>query len=611
MEPIIGIDLGTTNSVVATLVDGVPTVIPGRSGYKLMPSVVALAGTGKRLVGQLAKRQAATNPEQTVSAFKRLIGRKWSSPQVAEARGRLAYRLVQGPHDDVRVQLGGETLAIPEIAAMVLTELKLDAEAWFGAPVSKAVVTVPAYFNDAQRTATKDAGKIAGLDVLRIINEPTAAALAYGFGRQVEKKVVVFDLGGGTFDVSVLDIASGVFDVVATGGDSYLGGEDFDERLIELLATAFREEQGFELRDDPMARQRLKDAAEHAKIELSDVQETEVNLPFVATGPAGPVHLQRLLRRGELEERTADLVERCVAVCQGVLQDAMLAAQGLDEVVLVGGMSRMPAVQAACRRLFGKAPSKNVHPEEVVALGAAIQACALAKEADQGAGVLLLDVTPQSLGVCIAGGLFQVLIPKNTTVPTSASHLFTTIKDNQATAKIMVMQGESPKAAANDLLGELILDGLPQAPRGQVEIDVTFEISSDGIVGASAKDTKTGQRQSIQVTATTGLTEDELHRMVEHNADYLLAQKSDERFAAVQRETARVVKELQALLPGVKRAVAGSESGREAVARVERLLERTRAAEEGHDVAALLAAEESLSQGLQLLKGIAQKLGRK
>ncbi len=611
MEPIIGIDLGTTNSVVATVVDGVPTVIAGRSGYELLPSVVAYARTGRYLVGELAKRQAVTNAEQTVTASKRLIGRKWSSAQVQQARAKATYRIVEGPHDDVRVELGGRTMALPEIAAMILTELKLDAEAWFGQPVVKSVITVPAHFNDAQRTATLDAGKISGLDVLRIINEPTAAALAYGFGRKVDKKVVVFDLGGGTFDVSLLNIGSGVFDVVATGGDTFLGGDDFDERLIDLLADPFERAEGLVLRADPMARQRLKDAAEKAKIALSDAQESEVNLPFIATTPGGPLHLQRVLRRAEFEEKTRDLVDRCARLCQDVMRDAFRSARDLDEVVLVGGMTRMPAIQAACRRVFDREPSKGVHPQEAVALGAAIQAHALAKEADSGAGVLLLDVTPHSLGVCIAGGLVQVLIPKNTTVPTSASHLFTTIKDNQKAAKIMVMQGESPQAQGNELLGELILDNLPKALRGEVEIDVLFEISSDGIVGVSAKDLKTGQRQSIQVTATSGLTDEEVRQMMEQNADYLLARKTEEQFASVQQDAGKLANELEQLLPKVKSAVEGSQSGEEAVSRAAKLLERTRAAEAARDTAMMLAAKESLDQTLQLLRGIAQKLGRR
>ncbi|HYX93266.1 MAG TPA: Hsp70 family protein, partial [Myxococcaceae bacterium] len=435
-EPVIGIDLGTTNSVVATVQDGQPVVIKNRTGHNLTPSVVAVSRTGKRLVGQIAKRQAITNPNDTVYAAKRLIGRKYSSAQVQQALKVLPYSIVPGEHDDVRIRLAGKDYALPEISAMVLYELKLDAEAYLGRPIHRAVITVPAYFNDGQRQATKDAGKIAGLEVLRIINEPTAAALAYGFGKNVLGKVAVFDLGGGTFDVSVLEVGNDVFDVIATGGDTYLGGEDFDQRIIDWLVVGFAKEHGIDLRKDRMALQRLKDAAERAKIELSSVKEAEINLPFISTPPGGgtALHLQQVVTRDKLEDLTRDLADRTLKICEQVLAEAKVKPSELKEIILVGGMTRMPRIVDVVRSYFKREPCKGVHPEEVVALGACIQANSLV--ADEGE-VLLLDVTPQSLGVAIAGGYVRRLIPKNTTVPTSVSEAFNTSKDHQTTVKIM------------------------------------------------------------------------------------------------------------------------------------------------------------------------------
>src|SRR5215467_3383728 len=509
-EPVIGIDLGTTNSVVAVVQGGQPHVIRNRTGQNLTPSVVAVTSAGKRLVGQLAKRQAITNPENTVYASKRLIGRKFSSDQIRRAREALPYHIVCGEHDDVRVQLGDKAVSLPEISAAVLRELKLDAEATLGRPVTKAVVTVPAYFNDGQRQATKDAGRIAGLDVLRILNEPTAAALAYGFGKQVTGKIAVFDLGGGTLDVSVLEVAKGVFDVVATGGDTYLGGEDFDNRIIEMLVMNFAKEHGVDLRKERMALQRLKDAAERAKIELSDK----------------------------------------------VLHEAQVYPDELREIVLVGGMTRMPAVQAAVKRHFQRDPSKGVHPEEVVALGAALQADALMQPSSQ---VLLLDVTPQSLGVAIAGGYNRVLIPKNTTVPTSVTETFHTSRDGQTTVKIMVLQGESELAHQNELLGEFILSGLRLAPRGEVEIEVTFEINSEGIVSVSARDKETGLEQSITVTASGGLTAEELKGILEQQADSMLEARISSEVEQKRNALTSAAAEVSALIPRVRQLTGSSE----------------------------------------------------
>lgn len=604
MEPVIGIDLGTTNSVVATVEDGVPTVISGRSGYALMPSVVAISRTGKRLVGSLAKRQAMTNPTWTVHAAKRVIGRKWAAPQTQEARRRVAYTMVEGPHEDVRVELGDDVVSVPEIAAMILTELRLDAEAYLGEPVTKAVVTVPAHFNDNQRQSTRDAGRIAGLDVLRIINEPTAAALAYGFGREVERRVLVFDLGGGTFDVSLLDIANGVFDVVATGGDTFLGGEDFDERIIEALVASFKDEHGVNLRDDKMALQRLRDAAEKAKIDLSSLQQAEVSLPFIHTGPAGALHLQRSITRDEFETLARDLVERCLTTCLRVVEDAQTTPSRIDDIIFVGGMSRMPLVQAEVRKLFNREPARNVHPDEVVALGAAIQAKALARDAGE---MLLLDVTPQSLGIMIAGGLFQVLIPRNTTVPANAQHLFTTSRDGQTTAKIVVVQGEEADAAENELLGEFILTGLRSAPRGEVSIEVLFDISADGIVSVSARDVETGQHQSITVTAASGLTEDEVREMMESNAEYLVAQQTAARYDEVRGRVEALLKDQSSLVDRVGPDMTNGDAGAEVLERAKRIRSHAQSAIDSRDVAALLAAQESLEQSVALFQGIAAR----
>ncbi|ACL66212.1 2-alkenal reductase [Anaeromyxobacter dehalogenans 2CP-1] len=608
-EPVIGIDLGTTNSVVATVQDGVPRVIPGRSGQLLTPSVVAFARNGKRLVGALAKRQAITNAEDTVFAAKRLIGRRWGSKEIEDARQVLPYRLVAGPEGhDVRVELGGRTLTVQEISAMVLAELRADAEAWLGQPVSRAVITVPAYFNDGQRHATKDAGRIAGLEVLRIINEPTSAALAYGFGKQIERKVVVFDLGGGTFDVSVLDIGKSVYDVVAVGGDTYLGGEDFDRRVMDWLTFGFAKENGgIDLRQDKMALQRLRDAAERAKCELSSLPSTALHLPFLVGGGEGKgaLHLDRQLSREKLEELTKDLVDRCIAVTERTLRDAGVRPSQVGEVLLVGGMTRMPWVQQAVREFFGREPCRGVHPEEVVALGAAIQAQALSTP-HAGAEMLLLDVTPQNLGLMVVGGYFQTVIPRNTTVPTSQTHLFTTVQDDQTSVRIAVLQGESERAIDNELLGEFVLDGIRPARRGEVEIEVTFEISADGIVGVSARDVATGLQQSISVTATSGLTEDEMRHILDEQIDELLERKQTAREFETRRDRVlALVREIEALGPEVHDALERTRFGKDAVLKAEGVLARARTAVEARDLAALAAEEEPLERTLQLFKGLA------
>jgi molecular chaperone DnaK len=514
----VGIDLGTTNSAVAAVIDGVPRILRSRTGQLLTPSVIAVARNGKRLVGHVAKRQAITNPENTISAAKRLIGRRWGSREVEDARAMLPYRLEPGPENDVRVRMGDGLYSIPELSSLLLQELRADAEASLGEPVTRAVVTVPAYFNDGQRQATKEAGRIAGLEVLRILNEPTAAALAYGFCKDMDRRVAVFDLGGGTFDISILDIGKTVYDVVVVGGDSYLGGEDFDRRLVDWLAETFAARNGgVDVREDRMALQRLREAAEKAKCELSEAPATSIHLPFLAAGAGGrpALHLELELGREQLDALTRDLVERCFKVTEQVLRDAGLAPSQIDDVVLVGGMTRMESVQDAVRKLFGREPSRAVHPEEVVALGAALQARALTAPSWETTGALLLDVTPQDLGILVVGGYVRVIIPRNTTIPTSKAHLFTTSQDGQTSVRISVLQGSSRRAAENELLATFVLEGIRPAPRGEVEIEVTFDVSAEGILGVSAVDLTTGRQHSITVTASSGLSPEELEGIAE------------------------------------------------------------------------------------------------
>jgi molecular chaperone DnaK len=603
-ETVIGIDLGTTNSCVAVVDNGTPVVIPNRGGYKTTPSMVAMAENGKRLVGHIAKRQAITNAEHTVYAAKRLIGRKWNSPPVRQAIESCSYQIVEGPHDDTRIVLRGQAYSIPEVSAYVLQEMKLIAEEHLGGPVEKAVVTVPAYFNDGQRQATKDAGRIAGLDVIRIINEPTAAALAYGFGKNIERKVAVFDLGGGTFDISILEIGNGVFEVISTAGDTFLGGEDFDKRIIDWLVFGFAKEHKIDLRRDKMALQRLKDVAEKAKCELSSAKEAEINLPFIISQGAEALHLQRTLTRDKLEELTADLIERCINICRKTLAEADIDKSAIEDVILVGGMTRMPKVQQLVAQFFGMEPCKGVHPDEVVALGAAIQGTALTETESE---MLLLDVTPHSLGIMIVGGYFHRLIQQNTTVPTQASHIFTTVKDNQTSVKILVLQGESDRAEENELLGEFILTGLRRAQKGEVEIEVTFEISADGIVSVSAKDMETGLKQAITVTATSGLTEDEIRRMVEESKDYLLDQKANEEFERHKQIAEKLIDEIEGLFPRVEAAIAGSDFGQDAVRKARSVIDRARSGIKGRDLNAVGESNEALTRTLNMFKGVVAK----
>ena len=609
MEKVIGIDLGTTNSCVSVVEDGTAVVIANRGGYKTTPSMVAITEAGKRLVGHLAKRQAITNAENTIYSAKRLIGRKWQSPQVKQVAQSASYNIVEGPHGDVRIVLRDKPYSVPEVSAMVLAEMKLIAEEYLGQEVHKAVVTVPAYFNDNQRQATKDAGAIAGLEVIRIINEPTAAALAYGFGRNIDRTVAVYDLGGGTFVVSILEIgASGVFKVISTAGDTFLGGEDFDARVIDWLVNEFRTEHGIDLRTDRMALQRLKDAAEKAKIELSMVREVEINLPFIiSSGRNEALHLQKTLTRDEFERLTGDLVERTLQIVQQTLDDAGLQRDDVEDVILVGGMTRMPLVQASVSRHFGREPSKGVHPDEVVAIGAAIQGAALMEESLPGQRVVLLDVTPQTLGMMVAGGLMEPLIPKDTTVPTSRTKAFTTSRDNQTAVKILVMQGEGEQASQNELLGEFILTGLRRAAAGMVEIEVTFEINADGIVSVHAKDLETGKEQSITVTASSGLTRDEIAGMIDEGKQFAVERKRDEDFEARRQEAEGLIFEIERLFDQVARVVGGSDYGRDALEKAQGVIERTRAALERREAAAVREQVDALSRTLRMFKGVVAK----
>jgi molecular chaperone DnaK len=513
MGKIVGIDLGTTNSVVAVLEGGEPVVITTAEGSRLLPSVVAFAKTGERLVGQTAKRQSVVNPENTVSSIKRFMGRRFG--EVVEERQRVPYKVVEGPAGDARVQIPqtSQTYTPQEISAMILQKLKKDAEAYLGEPVTQAVITVPAYFNDSQRQATKDAGKIAGLEVLRIINEPTASALAYGLDKKKDETILVFDLGGGTFDVSVLEVGEGVVEVKATNGDTHLGGDDWDDVLAEHIASEFKREQGIDLHNDRQALQRLKEAAEKAKIELSTMMETEVNLPFVTADASGPKHLQMKLTRAKLEQLSAQLVQRCRVPFEAALRDAKLTPRDLDEVVLVGGATRMPMIQQLVRELTGgKEPNKSVNPDEVVAVGAAIQAGVLGGEVKD---VLLLDVTPLSLGVETLGQVMTTLIPRNTTIPTRKSETFSTAADGQTAVDVHVLQGERPMAADNMTLGTFRLEGIPPAPRGIPQIEVTFDIDANGILNVTAKDKATSREQKITITASTNLNKADVERMVQ------------------------------------------------------------------------------------------------
>jgi molecular chaperone DnaK len=606
MDKVIGIDLGTTNSCVAFVENGTPVVIPNRGGYRTTPSMVAITEAGKRLVGHIAKRQAVTNAENSVFAAKRLIGRKWGSPQVESALESSPYRIVEGPHGDARLQLRDKVYSVPEISAMILQEMKIIAEDYLGQTVQKAVVTVPAYFNDGQRQATRDAGAIAGLDVIRIINEPTAAALAYGFGKSIDRTVAVYDLGGGTFDISILEISStGVFRVVSTAGDTFLGGEDFDARIIDLLVQGFQEEHGVDLREDRMALQRLKDAAEKAKCELSSVTETEVNLPFIiSSARSEALHLQRVITRAQLETLCRELVQRTVDICEETLREAALEKNEIEDVILVGGMTRMPLVQRLVAECFGREPCKGVNPDEVVALGASIQGAALVED---GPDMVLLDVTPHTLGIMVVGGYFEELIPQNTTVPTSRSKVFTTVRENQTAVKILVLQGESKRAEENDVLGEFVLTGLRRAPAGHVEVEVTFDINADGIVSVHAKDLETQVQQSITVTASSGLTKDEIDGMVAASSDLMVTRRNSEEFEKYKQEAEKSIQDIERLFPEVEQVVAGSDFGRDATQKARGIVEKARGLIEAGEAAPLKDVLETLARTHKMFKGVVGK----
>jgi molecular chaperone DnaK len=538
MAKAIGIDLGTTNSVVAVVQAGEPVVIPNQEGSRTTPSVVAFTEKGERLVGQIAKRQAITNPENTVFSIKRLMGRKFNTPQVEHARNRLPYKIAEASNGDAHVEIRGKRYSPPEISAMILQKLKQAAEDYLGEAVTDAVVTVPAYFDDSQRQATKDAGKIAGLNVLRIINEPTAASMAYGLEKKREEQVAVYDLGGGTFDISILEIGEGVIEVKSTNGNTYLGGDDLDLRVMDWMVEEFRKDQGIDLKKDKMALQRLKEAAERAKVELSTATETEINLPFVTADATGPKHLLMKLSRAKFEQLVGDLIEGTIGPCKSALSDAGVSAKDVDEVLLVGGQTRTPKVVQTVQGFFGKEPNKSVNPDEVVAVGAAIQAAVLKGEVKD---VLLLDVTPLSLGIETLGGIFTKIIERNTTIPTKKSQIFSTASDSQPAVTIKVCQGEREMASDNKMLGIFELVGIPPAPRGVPQIEVTFDIDANGIMHVSAKDLGTSKEQSIRITASSGLSEDEIKRMQRDAESHADEDKKKRRLAEARNEADTLV----------------------------------------------------------------------
>ncbi len=588
MGKIIGIDLGTTNSVAAVMLGGEPVVIPSAEGERLVPSVVAVTKNHERIVGRTARNQAIVNPENTIFSIKRFMGRKMGDPEVERARQRVPYRVTEAPNGDVRVILDGKEYSPPEVSAMILAKIKRDAEAYLGEPVTQAVITVPAYFNDAQRNATKDAGRIAGLEVLRIINEPTASALAYGLDRKKNEIIAVYDLGGGTFDISILDVGEGVFQVRATNGDTFLGGDDFDQRIIDYLIQEFRQETGIDLSQDRQALQRLKEAAEKAKIELSSMLQTEINLPYITADASGPRHLVRTLTRARLEQLTADLIERTMGPVRQALADAGLKPEEIDEVVLVGGMTRMPAIQERVRQFFGKEPHKGVNPDEVVAIGAAIQAGVLGGEVTD---ILLLDVTPLTLSVETLGGVATPIIERNTTIPTRRSQIFSTATDNQTQVEIHVVQGERPLAADNKSLGKFILDGIPPAPRGVPQIEVTFDIDANGILKVTARDKATGRSQHITITASSGLTEEEIERMRREAEAHAEEDRRRKELIEARNQADRMIYAAEKALREM-----GDRVPADIRQRVEARIAETRQAMQGEDLAALRAASEALGR---------------
>jgi molecular chaperone DnaK len=600
MAKVIGIDLGTTNSVVAVMEGGTPTVIPNQEGSRLTPSVVAFAKDGEILVGQVAKRQAITNPENTVFSIKRFMGRRYD--EVQEEIKKVPYKVVKAPNGDVRIEIRGKQYSPPEISAMILRKLKEAAEAYLGQTVTQSVITVPAYFNDSQRQATKDAGKIAGLEVLRIINEPTAAALAYGLDKKSDEQIAVYDLGGGTFDISILEIGQGVFEVKATNGDTHLGGDDFDQRIMDWIANEFGKENGIDLRKDRMALQRLKEAAERAKIELSSTMQTEINLPFITADASGPKHLVMTLTRAKLESLVGDLVERTLEPCRQAMKDAGVTADDIDEVVLVGGQTRMPKVQEVVTQLFKKEPHKGVNPDEVVAVGAAIQGGVLAGDVKD---VVLLDVTPLSLGVETQGGVQTNLIPRNTTIPTKKSETFTTAADNQTAVEVHVLQGERPLARDNRTLGRFHLTGIPSAPRGVPQVEVAFDIDANGILNVTARDTASGKQQNITITASSGLNKDEVERLV-RDAEANAAED------ARRKQEVELRNQTDALVYSTERALAehGAKLAETERQSIEQALAEAREALRADDNERIRRAHETLTRVAQTLSQAAYREAR-